>query len=93
MPGDGLADLSAPARHNRHRGVFLDAVNDEVERSRSRQVREDGIQRRLDTEHRHRNDKQDDVESEDRSKLAELIGIVSVDDLGPDRTMRATLAS
>jgi len=28
-----------------------------------------------------------------RFKLAELIGIASVEDLGPDRTLRATLAS
>ena len=28
-----------------------------------------------------------------RFKLAELIGIASVEDFGPDRTMRATMAS
>ena len=65
-------------RHDRDGGVLVDAVEDEIERLRRRQVGEDRIERRLDAEHRHRGQEEHDVEAEDhvadlRSTSARLL--------------------
>ena len=69
--GDGFANLGALARDNRDRGEFLDAMDDEVEGPRRREIGEDGIERGFDAEHRHRHDEEDDVESENHIAYAE----------------------
>src|SRR4030095_16117210 len=48
--GDFVPYRIAFARHDRHRRIFLEAVNDEIQRSRIRQVRQDRVQGRLDAE-------------------------------------------
>ena len=61
---DPFADDVAVGGDDGDRGVLLEAVDDEVQRPRGREVGQDRVKARLDAEHRHRHDEQDDVEDE-----------------------------
>ena len=65
LTGDPTADELVVIRHDRDRGVLLDAVDDEVEGAGRRHVGEDRVQRRLHAEQRHRDHEQGDVEHQD----------------------------
>ena len=49
-----LTDGRVVVGHDRDGRVFIDAVDHEVERSRSSEIREDGVERRFDAEQRNR---------------------------------------
>src|SRR5882672_5622121 len=73
---DPVANRRILIRHHGDGGELVDAMEDEVERSGRRHVREDGVERRIDTQYRHRNLEQHDVERED--DVADLLKVGDV---------------
>src|SRR5437667_3707242 len=65
VPGDPFADRAIQIRHDRDGRVLIDAIQHEVERFRSGNVCEDGVQRCIDAQHRHGDQKQCHIEPED----------------------------
>src|SRR2546422_2919091 len=65
VPYDPFADRGIQIRHDRDGRVLIDAIQHEVERCRSGNVCEDGVQRCIDAQHRHGDQKQCHIEPED----------------------------